>query len=579
MIKTLSAYIGQYKKDSVKAPFYIIFEVLMEILIPFVTASIIDKGIQAGNMKNVYIYGGVMIVLAFVSLFCGVQAGKYAASASTGFACNLREGIYTNIQNFAFSNIDKYSTAGLITRMTTDVTNVQNAYQMLLRIAVRAPLMMICSMVMCFIINPTMSTIFLVALILLGFVLFYIIYKVTPIFTEGFAKYDNLNASVQENISGIRVVKAFVREDYENDKFKRAATGLYNTFVKAESWLAFNNPVMMFVIYASIIALSWFAAHFIADGTMTTGNLTSMFSYVISMMMALMMLSMVFVMVSMSVASARRIAEVLNEKADITNPKAPVMEVPDGRIDFNHVDFVYKKDSETDTLHDIDIHIKSGETIGIIGGTGCGKSSFVNLISRLYDVKDGSVCVGGVDVREYDIETLRDEVSVVLQKNVLFSGTILDNLRWGDDNATKEECIEACKQACADEFIERMPNKYDTWIEQGGTNVSGGQKQRLSIARAIAKHPRVFIFDDSFSALDLKTDAILRKELAANVSDATVIIVAQRISTILHADQILVMDDGKIVGKGTHEELMNTCETYQQIASSQLSAKELGKEA
>lgn len=357
MIKTLSVYIGQYKKDSVKAPFYIIFEVLMEILIPFVTASIIDKGIQAGNMKNVYIYGGVMIVLAFVSLFCGVQAGKYAASASTGFACNLREGIYTNIQNFAFSNIDKYSTAGLITRMTTDVTNVQNAYQMLLRIAVRAPLMMICSMVMCFIINPTMSTIFLVALILLGFVLFFIIYKVTPIFTEGFAKYDNLNASVQENISGIRVVKAFVREDYENDKFKRAATGLYNTFVKAESWLAFNNPVMMFVIYASIIALSWFAAHFIVDGTMTTGNLTSMFSYVISMMMALMMLSMVFVMVSMSVASARRIAEVLNEKADITNPKAPVMEVHDGRIDFNHVDFVYKKDSETDTLHDIDIHI------------------------------------------------------------------------------------------------------------------------------------------------------------------------------------------------------------------------------
>lgn len=565
MIKTLSAYIGQYKKDSVKAPFYIIFEVLMEILIPFVTASIIDKGIQAGNMKNVYIYGGVMIVLAFVSLFCGVQAGKYAASASTGFACNLREGIYTNIQNFAFSNIDKYSTAGLITRMTTDVTNVQNAYQMLLRIAVRAPLMMICSMVMCFIINPTMSTIFLVALILLGFVLFFIIYKVTPIFTEGFAKYDNLNASVQENISGIRVVKAFVREDYENDKFKRAATSLYNTFVKAESWLAFNNPVMMFVIYASIIALSWFAAHFIADGTMTTGNLTSMFSYVMSMMMALMMLSMVFVMVSMSAASARRIAEVLNEKADITNPKAPVMEVSDGRIDFNHVDFVYKKDSKTDTLHDIDIHIQSGETIGIIGGTGCGKSSFVNLISRLYDVKDGSVCVGGVDVREYDIETLRDEVSVVLQKNVLFSGTILDNLRWGDDNATKEECIEACKQACADEFIERMPNKYDTWIEQGGTNVSGGQRQRLCIARALLKHPKVLILDDSTSAVDTATDAKIKQAFATKIPGTTKLIVSQRISSIQDADRILVLDNGEISGFDTHEKLIENNKVYREI--------------
>ena len=565
MIKTLSAYIGQYKKDSVKAPFYIIFEVLMEILIPFVTASIIDKGIQAGNMKNVYIYGGVMIVLAFVSLFCGVQAGKYAASASTGFACNLREGIYTNIQNFAFSNIDKYSTAGLITRMTTDVTNVQNAYQMLLRIAVRAPLMMICSMVMCFIINPTMSTIFLVALILLGFVLFFIIYKVTPIFTEGFAKYDNLNASVQENISGIRVVKAFVREDYENDKFKRAATSLYNTFVKAESWLAFNSPVMMFVIYASIIALSWFAAHFIADGTMTTGNLTSMFSYVMSMMMSLMMLSMVFVMVSMSAASARRIAEVLNEKADITNPKAPVMEVSDGRIDFNHVDFVYKKDSETDTLHDIDIHIKSGETIGIIGGTGCGKSSFVNLISRLYDVKDGSVCVGGVDVREYDIETLRDEVSVVLQKNVLFSGTILDNLRWGDDNATKEECIEACKQACADEFIERMPDKYDTWIEQGGTNVSGGQRQRLCIARALLKHPKVLILDDSTSAVDTATDAKIKQAFATKIPGTTKLIVSQRISSIQDADRILVLDNGAISGFDTHKKLIESNKVYREI--------------
>ena len=506
-----------------------------------------------------------MLVLAFVSLFCGIMAGKYAASASTGFACNLREGIYTNIQNFAFSNIDKYSTAGLITRMTTDVTNVQNAYQMLLRIAVRAPLMMICSMIMCFIINPTMSMIFLGALILLGFVLFFIIFKVTPIFTEGFAKYDNLNASVQENVSGIRVVKAFVREEYENDKFKKAATSLYNTFVRAESWLAFNNPVMMFVIYGSIIALSWFSAHFIADGTMTTGNLTSMFSYVMSMMMSLMMLSMVFVMVSMSTASAKRIADVLNEKADITNPDAPVMQVSDGRIDFNHVDFVYKKDSETDTLKDIDIHINAGETIGIIGGTGCGKSSFVNLISRLYDVKNGSVCVGGVDVRKYDIETLRDEVSVVLQKNVLFSGTILDNLRWGDENATEEECIEACRQACADEFIERMPDKYNTWIEQGGTNVSGGQRQRLCIARALLKKPKVLILDDSTSAVDTATDAKIKHAFATNIPGTTKLIVSQRISSIQDADRILVLDNGMVSGFDTHEHLVENNKVYREI--------------
>ena len=565
MLKTLSAYIGEYKKDSIKTPIYIIFEVLMEILIPFVTASIIDKGIQAGDMKNVCIYGGIMLVHAFVSLFCGIRAGKYAASASTGFACNLREGIYTNIQNFAFSNIDKYSTAGLITRMTTDVTNVQNAYQMLLRIAVRAPLMMICSMIMCFIINPTMSMIFLGALILLGFVLFFIIFKVTPIFTEGFAKYDDLNASVQENVSGIRVVKAFVREEYENDKFKKAATSLYNTFVRAESWLAFNNPVMMFVIYGSIIALSWFSAHFIADGTMTTGNLTSMFSYVMSMMMSLMMLSMVFVMVSMSTASAKRIADVLNEKADITNPDAPVMQVSDGRIDFNHVDFVYKKDSETDTLKDIDIHINAGETIGIIGGTGCGKSSFVNLISRLYDVKNGSVCVGGVDVRKYDIETLRDEVSVVLQKNVLFSGTILDNLRWGDENATEEECIEACRQACADEYIERMPDKYNTWIEQGGTNVSGGQRQRLCIARALLKKPKVLILDDSTSAVDTATDAKIKHAFATKIPGTTKLIVSQRISSIQDADRILVLDNGMVSGFDTHEHLVENNKVYREI--------------
>ena len=565
MLKTLSSYIGEYKRVSIKTPIYIIVEVLMEILIPFVTASIIDKGIQTGDMSKVLMYGGLMLVLAFISLFAGIQAGKYAALASTGFACNLREGIYSNIQNFAFSNIDKYSTAGLITRMTTDVTNVQNAYQMILRIAVRAPLMMICSMVMCFIINPTLSFIFLGALILLGFVLFFIIYKVTPIFTEGFAKYDDLNASVQENVTGIRVVKAFVREDHENKKFSKAAGNLYKIFVKAESWLAFNNPIMMFVIYGSIIALSWFAAHFITDGTMTTGNLTSMFCYVMSMMMSLMMLSMIFVMVSMSAASARRIAEVLNEKADITNPENPVMEVADGRIDFNHVNFTYKKDSDKDALEDIDIHINAGETIGIIGGTGCGKSSFVNLISRLYDVKDGSVCVGGIDVRDYDLETLRNEVSVVLQKNVLFSGTILDNLRWGDENASEEDCIEACRQACADEFIERMPDKYNTWIEQGGSNVSGGQRQRLCIARALLKHPKVLILDDSTSAVDTATDAKIKKAFATKIPGTTKIIVSQRISSIQDADRILVLENGCVSGFDTHENLVENNKVYREI--------------
>lgn len=565
MIKTLIKYVGEYKKDSIKTPIYMIFEVLFEILIPFVTASIIDKGIQAGDMGKVCMYGGIMLILAFASLFCGIQAGKYAASASTGFACNLREGIYENIQNFAFSNIDKYSTAGLITRMTTDVTNVQNAYQMCLRIAVRAPLMMICSMIMCFIINPTLSMIFLGALVFLAFILFFIIYKVTPIFTEGFSKYDDLNASVQENVSGIRVVKAFVREEHEKTKFSKAAESLYKTFVRAESWLTFNNPVMMFVIYGSIVALSWFAAHFIVDGSMTTGNLTSMFSYVLSMMMSLMMLSMIFVMLSMSTASARRIAEVLNEKADITNPENPVMEVSDGRVDFNHVNFAYKKDSETDALHDIDVHINAGETIGIIGGTGCGKSSFVNLISRLYDVREGSVCVGGKDVREYDLETLRDEVSVVLQKNVLFSGTILDNLRWGDENATEEECIEACRQACADEFIERMPDKYNTWIEQGGTNVSGGQRQRLCIARALLKHPKVLILDDSTSAVDTATDAKIKKAFATKIPGTTKIIVSQRISSIQDADRILVFDNGIVSGFDTHENLIENNKVYREI--------------
>ena len=570
MIKTLAKCIGKYKKESIITPIFTAVEVFLEILIPFITASIIDKGIQAGDMRKVGIYGGIMLIIAFLSLFCGIQAGKYGAAASTGFACNLREKMYENIQTFSFSNIDKFSTAGLVTRMTTDVTNVQNAYQMIIRIAVRAPLMMICSITMCVIISPRLSIIFLVALIFLGFVLFFIIYKVTPIFTSGFEKYDELNASVQENISGIRVVKAFVREEYENKKFNKAADNLYKTFVKAESFLAFNNPTMMLVVYGCIVALSWFASHFIVSGSITTGNLTSMFSYVMSMLMALMMLSMIFVMVSMSAASARRISEVLNEKADLANPEKTYEEVEDGRIDFNHVNFSYRKNSTEDTLHDIDIHINAGETIGIIGGTGCGKSSFVSLISRLYDVTEGSVCVGGKDVRTYDMDALRNQVAVVLQKNVLFSGTILDNLRWGDDNASYEDCVEACKQACADEFIERMPKKYDTWIEQGGTNVSGGQRQRLCIARALLKKPKVLILDDSTSAVDTATDAKIKQAFAQKIPGTTKLIVSQRISSIQDADRIIVLEDGKVSGFDTHENLMENNKVYREICEVQM---------
>lgn len=570
MIKTLAKCMGKYKKESIITPIFTAVEVFLEILIPFITASIIDKGIQAGDMRKVGIYGGIMLIIAFLSLFCGIQAGKYGAAASTGFACNLREKMYENIQTFSFSNIDKFSTAGLVTRMTTDVTNVQNAYQMILRSVVRAPLMMICSITMCVIISPRLSIIFLVALIFLGFVLFFIIYKVTPVFTSGFEKYDELNASVQENISGIRVVKAFVREEHENKKFNKAADNLYKTFVKAESFLAFNNPTMMLVVYGCIVALSWFASHFIVSGSITTGNLTSMFSYVMNMLMALTVLSMIFVMVSMSAASARRISEVLNEKADLANPEKPYEEVEDGRIDFNHVNFSYRKNSTEDTLHDIDIHINAGETIGIIGGTGCGKSSFVSLISRLYDVTEGSVCVGGKDVRTYDMDALRNQVAVVLQKNVLFSGTILDNLRWGDDNASYEDCVEACKQACADEFIERMPKKYDTWIEQGGTNVSGGQRQRLCIARALLKKPKVLILDDSTSAVDTATDAKIKQAFAQKIPGTTKLIVSQRISSIQDADRIIVLEDGKVSGFDTHENLMENNKVYREICEVQM---------
>ena len=539
------------------------------MLIPFITAAIIDKGIEAGDMGKVYFYGALMLIMAFLSLLFGMLAGKYAAEASSGFACNLRDGMYENIQTFSFSNIDKYSTAGLVTRMTTDVTNVQNAYQMILRITVRAPLMLICSMFMCFFINMRLSTVFLVAIVILAAALIFIMTRTTKIFDQVFKKYDDLNASVQENVTAIRVVKSFVREDYENSKFTKAAQNLYRLFVKAEGLLAFNNPVMMLVVYGCIIALSWFGAQYIVVGDLTTGELTSMFSYVMSILMSLMMLSMIFVMLTMSAASGRRIAQVLTEKADLTNPDHPETEIADGSIDFHHVSFSYKHGSGEETLHDIDLHIRSGETIGIIGGTGCGKSSLVNLVSRLYDADSGSVCVGGKDVRQYDMETLRNQVAVVLQKNVLFSGTILDNLRWGKEDATEEECENACRQACADEFIQRFPDGYQTWIEQGGTNVSGGQKQRLCIARALLKHPKILILDDSTSAVDTATDAKIREAFAKNIPGTTKLIIAQRVSSVEQADRILVLEDGRVNGFDTHENLMKTNAIYQEIYETQ----------
>lgn len=542
----------------------------MEVIIPFVMALLIDEGVEKGNMNKILLYGIIMIVLAMISLFAGMMAGKYAASASSGFACNLREAMYRNIQRFSFSNIDKFSTAGLVTRMTTDVTNVQNAYQMIIRIAVRAPLMLISSMAMCFVVNADMSFIFLGAIVFLAVVLVIIMLRAMKIFNVAFTKYDDLNASVQENISGIRVVKSYVREDYENEKFKKASGNLYNMFKKAESTLAFNNPVMMLVIYASIMAICWFGAKFIVvDKTLQIGELTSLFSYVMGSLMSLMMLSTIFVMITMSVASMRRITEVLREQPDLAEPFAPVELMSNGSIDFDNVHFRYHKTSEEEVLTDINLHIKSGETIGIIGGTGCGKTSLVNLISRLYDVQQGSVKVGGVDVKDYDMKFLRDQVSVVLQKNVLFSGTILDNLRWGNENATEEECIEACKWACADEFIERFPDKYNTVIERGGTNVSGGQKQRICIARALLKKPAVLILDDSTSAVDTATDAKIRAAFQKCIPGTTKIIIAQRVSSVQDADRIVVLDDGRINGVGTHDELVANNEIYRDIYESQ----------
>ena len=572
MIRTFARYIGQYKRDAILTPLCTALEVLMEILIPFVTASIIDEGIQAGDMGKVWLYGGLMLALAFLSLFFGAMAGKLGASASSGFAANLRQGMFENIQRYSFSNIDKFSTASLVTRMTTDVTNTQMAFQMSLRIAVRAPLMLLCSMAMCFVISPRLSLVFLAALVVLGVALFGVMGLTLPIFQQVFRRYDDLNASVQENVSGIRTVKAFVREKFENEKFKSAAENLYKLYVKAESILAVNNPVMMLVIYGCILAISWFGARFIVGGTMTTGNLTSLFSYVISMLMSLMMLSMIFVMVAMSMASFRRIMEVLRERPDLVNPLQALTQIADGSIDFDHVYFTYQPGSESYALSDIDLHIKAGETIGIIGGTGCGKSSLVNLISRLYDVSQGAVKVGGKDVRSYDLETLRDNVAVVLQKNVLFSGTILENLRWGKADAALEECEEACRLACADEFIQRFPQKYDTWIDQGGLNVSGGQRQRLCIARALLKSPKVLILDDSTSAVDTATDRKIREAFARHIPGTTKLIISQRVSSIQDADRILVLENGKIAGFGTHEELLEQNKIYREIVEAQTQA-------
>ena len=569
-MKTVMGCLGRFRKDTVLCVVMAALEVVMDILLPFITAIIIDDGLEAANLPTVYRYGVLMVVMAFLGLLFGAGAGKYAASASSGLAANLREAIYTNIQTFSFSNIDKFSVPGLVTRMTTDITNVQNAFMMIIRVAVRAPLTFLFSFAMCFMINRKLSLMFLFAAAFLIVVIGVIMVVTLKIFNEVFRRYDDLNASVQENVSAIRVVKAFVREDYENNKFAKASANIYRMFVKAEGLLAFNNPAMMIAVYFCIISLSWLGAQFIVFGNLTSGELTSLYSYIMSLMMSLMMLSMVVVMITMSMASVRRISEVLKEIPDLHNPENPVMKGADGSIDFNHGNFSYKHGSGKNALSDIDLHIKSGETIGVIGGTGSGKSSLVNLICRLYDVDEGSVCVGGVDVRKYDMEALRNQVSVVLQKNTLFSGTILDNLRWGNPDATDEECREACRAACADEFIERLPDGYQTRIERGGTNVSGGQKQRLCIARALLKKPKVLILDDSTSAVDTATDAKIRAAFAAKIPGTTKIIIAQRISSVEHADRILVLDNGRIDGFDTHENLVKTNAIYQDIYESQV---------
>ena len=577
MIRTLLKEVKEYKRASIATPLFMILEVLMETVIPFLMASIIDDGVNAGDMGHIYRVGGLMVVAAAIGLFAGMAGGRYGAKASAGFAKNLRESMFNHIQTFSFANIDKFSTAGLVTRLTTDVTNLQNAYQMTLRMFTRAPASMLCAMIMAFSINARLSRIYLVAVILLGIALFFIIRHATGFFEQAFPKYDDLNASVQENVSAVRVVKAYVREEQETGKFQRASQNIYNIFVKAECNVIVNAPLMMFTVYTCIILISWFGAKMIVGSTLTTGELMSLLAYCMNILMSLMMLSMVFVMISMSMASIRRISEVLNEKSDLENPAQPVCEVKDGSITFKDVDFAYKKDSAEPVLKDINLDIRSGETIGIIGGTGSAKTSLVNLVSRLYDVTDGEVLVGGRNVKEYDMDSLRNQVSVVLQNNVLFSGSILENLRWGNAEATDEECMEACRLACADEFIQRFPDKYQTHIEQGGNNVSGGQKQRLCIARALLKKPKILILDDSTSAVDTATDKQIRQALAANLahnSRVTTLIVAQRITSVMEADKIVVLDEGRVDGVGTHAELLANNRIYQEVYYSQQAQQE-----
>lgn len=571
MLRTLGRSLREYKKVSILTPVAVVIEGILEILIPTVMASLIDEGISGGSMPAIIKFGLILLLCSLCSLAAGFLAGKFAAIAGAGFAKNLRHDEFEKVQGFSFTNIDRFSTGSIITRLTTDVTNLQNAYQMLLRMCVRAPISLICAMIMAFFINARLASVYLIAVIVLGMILAIITVRAHHYFMEVFPKYDDLNASVQENVSAIRVVKAYVREDYEKKKFTTASKNIYNMFVKAESVLAFNSPVMQIAVYSCIIALSWLGAKMIVAGSLTTGELMSLLTYCMNIMMSLMMLSMVFVMLAMSIASAERICEVLNEKSDITNPENPVYEVADGSVTFDHVTFRYNKTSDKPILDDVNLSIRSGETIGVIGGTGSSKSSLVNLISRLYDVSEGAVLVGGKDVRSYDLDTLRDEVSVVLQNNVLFSGTIYENLRWGDKNATDEECRHACRLACADEFIDRFPNGYNTYIEQGGTNVSGGQKQRLCIARALLKKPKILILDDSTSAVDTATDAKIRKAFAEEIPDTTKFIIAQRISSVQNADRIIVLDNGVVNGFGTHEELLASNDIYRDVYESQTS--------
>ena len=575
MLKTLVSQIGKYRTASILTPVWTAMEVVMDVLIPYVTASLIDKGLNAGSMENVYLYGAIMLGMAFLSLAFGILAGRCVAYASSGFAANLRRAMYRNIQRFAFSDIDKYSTSGLVTRMTTDVNNLQNAYQQILRITVRAPFRLILSIVMCLVIDARLSIIFIVAMIILGCSLYNIITRVARLFQQVFERYDDLNQSVQENIHAIRVVKAFVREDYENRKFSKAAEGLYKLYVRAESLMALNHPIMNIVVYGCIIALSWWGAHFIVAGTLTTGELTSLFTYVMSILQSLMMLSMIFVMLTQSAASARRVTEVIEEQPDIVNPENPVYEIADGSVVFRSVRFDYsnnpspEKKSRRSALYNVSFEIGSGETIGVIGGTGSGKSTLVSLISRLYDVAQGEVLVGGKNVKCYDLKALRSAVSVVLQSNILFSGSILDNLRWGHPQATQADCERVCRLACADEFIEQMPEGYNTHIEQGGTNVSGGQKQRLCIARALLKEPKILILDDSTSACDTATDAKIQRAFREELPEMTKIIIAQRISSVKHCDRILVMDNGVVTGFDTHEQLLKDNALYQEICAIQ----------